>query len=215
LQRLAPVAAAQAEAAGLGRPSADAALARQVLDQARLAGDERACSEIAFWLALRGSDLPELPAHALEPALVAQLEGDWERAAAGWAALGCPFEEAVCRFKSGGRAAMTAAHRQLAALEAVATAQRLNAELGSHNGRTPDAAVRGPRATTSAHPAGLTRREAHILRLLAQGLTNAEIAAHLVRSPKTVDHHVSAILGKLNARSRAEASALAARLGLL
>jgi DNA-binding NarL/FixJ family response regulator len=51
--------------------------------------------------------------------------------------------------------------------------------------------------------------------LMAQGLTNGEIAARLVRSAKTVDHHVSAILSKLDARSRAEASARAVRLGLL
>ena len=54
-----------------------------------------------------------------------------------------------------------------------------------------------------------------MLVLLAGGLTNAEIAQRLVRSAKTVDHHVSAILAKLGARSRAEASARAAELGWL
>jgi DNA-binding NarL/FixJ family response regulator len=49
---------------------------------------------------------------------------------------------------------------------------------------------------------------------LAEGLRNSEIAARLVVSPKTVDHHVSAVLRKLDVRTRGEAGAEAARLGL-
>ena len=55
---------------------------------------------------------------------------------------------------------------------------------------------RARRTDTLAHPAGLTRREQEVLVLLADGRTNDEIAAHLVISPKTVDHHVSAVLGE-------------------
>ena len=54
-----------------------------------------------------------------------------------------------------------------------------------------------------------------VLRLLDQGRTNLEIAERLFVSPKTVDHHVSAILVKLDARSRGEAAAVARRSGLL
>ena len=53
-----------------------------------------------------------------------------------------------------------------------------------------------------------------MLALLADGLSNAEIADRLVVSQKTVDHHVSAILKKLAVRSRAQAAAEAARLGI-
>ena len=74
---------------------------------------------------------------------------------------------------------------------------------------------RGPRPRTRANPAGLTARELEVLALLARGLRNAAIADELVVSEKTVDHHVSAILRKLDVRTRGEAAAEAARLGLL
>src|SRR5438067_10085831 len=74
---------------------------------------------------------------------------------------------------------------------------------------------RGPRPTTRSNPVGLTAREQEVLVLLALGLRNAEIAERLVVSQKTVGHHVSAILRKLAARSRAEAAVRAAELGLL
>ena len=68
---------------------------------------------------------------------------------------------------------------------------------------------------TRENPAGLTARELEVLALVAEGLRNAQIAERLVVSEKTVDHHVSAILRKLDVRTRGEASATAARLGLL
>jgi DNA-binding NarL/FixJ family response regulator len=57
--------------------------------------------------------------------------------------------------------------------------------------------------------------ESRTLQLLAEGKRNAEIAAALVLSTRTVDHHLSAILRKLEVRSRGEAVAAAAELGLL
>jgi DNA-binding NarL/FixJ family response regulator len=72
----------------------------------------------------------------------------------------------------------------------------------------------GPRAATSQHPLGLTQREQQVLALLAGRRTNAEIGQELFISPKTVDHHVSAVLAKLNVNSREQAAAFAGRVDL-
>ena len=73
---------------------------------------------------------------------------------------------------------------------------------------------RGPRATTRDNPAGLTAREIEVLELVGEGLRNADIAERLYLSEKTVGHHVSAILRKLDVRTRGEASAEAQRRGI-
>jgi DNA-binding NarL/FixJ family response regulator len=74
---------------------------------------------------------------------------------------------------------------------------------------------RGPRPSTRQNPAGLTGRELEVLELVAQGLRNTEIAGRLVVSERTIDHHVGAILRKLDVRSRTQATAEAVRLGLV
>ena len=73
----------------------------------------------------------------------------------------------------------------------------------------------GQGAETRLRSGNLTRRQRQILQLVAQGQTNAEIAAALVLSPRTVEMHVSNILATLDSRSRAEAVRRAAELGLL
>lgn len=80
--------------------------------------------------------------------------------------------------------------------------------------RAARAVPRGPRAQTRENPAGLTARELDVIVLVAEGLRNIEIAERLVVSEKTADHHVSAILGKLDVQTRGEAAAEAVRLGL-
>ena len=76
------------------------------------------------------------------------------------------------------------------------------------------AVARRPRAATRRNPGGLTARELEVLALVAAGLQNREIASQLVVSPKTVEHHVSAILRKLEVPSRRDAAAAAPRLGI-
>ncbi len=59
--------------------------------------------------------------------------------------------------------------------------------------------------TTVARPAGLSAREAEIMGLIATGLSNGQIAAHLVLAEKTIKNHVNRIYAKLGAGSRADA----------
>jgi DNA-binding NarL/FixJ family response regulator len=68
---------------------------------------------------------------------------------------------------------------------------------------------RGPRPTTRANRFGLTSRQLEILDLLAQGCTNAEIARQMSISPKTAEHHVAAVLAKLDVVSRQAAVSVA------
>lgn len=71
-----------------------------------------------------------------------------------------------------------------------------------------------PPSRTLAYPAGLSEREVEVLRLVAQGLTNAEIAERLYVSPRTVGTHVSNIYRKVNVSSRGGAARRALELGL-
>jgi DNA-binding NarL/FixJ family response regulator len=101
---------------------------------------------------------------------------------------------------------------ELDALGAEPLARRVRARLREAGvARIP----RGPVEVTRHNPAGLTGRQVEVLRLLGQSLTNAEIAGRLVLSVRTVDAHVAAVLAKLGLRSRREAPARAAELGVL
>jgi ATP/maltotriose-dependent transcriptional regulator MalT len=101
---------------------------------------------------------------------------------------------------------------------AVDTARHARVELESLGAlRDADAAASLMRSLGVKGRAGpkavglLTRRELEVLRLLGEGLTNRQIAERLYISPKTAEHHVSRIYGKLGVATRAEAAAFAAR----
>ena len=74
---------------------------------------------------------------------------------------------------------------------------------------------RPPSCSAPAHPAGLTEREVEVLRLVARGSSNPEIAATLVLSEKTVARHLSNIFTKLDVGSRTAAAAYAFENGLV
>ncbi|HEX8487119.1 MAG TPA: LuxR C-terminal-related transcriptional regulator, partial [Propionibacteriaceae bacterium] len=120
-----------------------------------------------------------------------------------------PFERALALWDGGSTDELLSALALLDPLGARAVAALFRARLRAHG---VSSVPRGQLAATRAHPAGLTARQQEVLTLLADGLSNAEIAARLVISPKTADHHVSAILTKLDVHSRGEAAALARRL---
>lgn len=211
LQRVALVRAARAEAASLaGRDDDVRVEARAAYDLAVARRHPWFVGELGYWR-WRVGDLRSLPPFAAEPYAL-QVAGRATEAAAAWAILGCPYEEARARAGSSSLEEVRAGHAALLAMgarpAAEAAARRLR-DLGVRG------VPRGPRPATSAHPAGLTPREAEVLGHLAAGRRNAEIAAALAVSPRTVGHQVSAVLAKLGARSRTEAVAHAHRLGLL
>jgi DNA-binding NarL/FixJ family response regulator len=140
-----------------------------------------------------------------------QAAGDWDAAARLWTGLGCPYEAALALYDAPEEAALREALKIFTDLGASAAAQITRQKMRLLGVRSIPT---GPRTATRAHPLGLTRREREVLDLICAGHTNAQIAAKLFISTKTVDHHVSAVLAKLDAPTRNAAAAHAARLGL-
>lgn len=210
LQRVGPAAAARAEAAWLERrPDAVAEATEAALELAVSRRASWVIGELACWR-WRAGIKEKIPSGVAEPYAL-QIRGDWARAAELWTEIGCPYEAALSLADAGEedalRRALDELHRLGAQPVAAIVARRLR-ERGAHG------LPRGPRPATRENPAGLTRRELDVLALVSQGLRNADVAARLFISEKTVDHHVSAVLRKLGVRTRGEASAEAVRLGL-
>ena len=135
-----------------------------------------------------------------------------------------PWDEAITKLRAGsafvaagerepGVAYIVEAYRIFRRLEARALSMRaavLLADLGERIDRRL-----GKRAAGDLERGGLTRRELEVLKLVAAGSTNREIARELVLSPRTVDMHVRNLLGKLGCRTRTQATTEALQRGLL
>jgi DNA-binding NarL/FixJ family response regulator len=147
----------------------------------------------------------------MTPAHAAMMRRDWRAAADAYGAAGWYYDRALM---------LSLLDDEDALAEAVAIARGLGAEplVRRVTMRMRDLRIRvprGPREETRANPAGLTARQLEVLELLAEGLTNAEIADRLVVSPRTAEHHVAAVLAKLGATTRREAVRRASELRLL
>ena len=210
LQWTAPVAAARAEYAWLhGDDRRAAEEAAGIFELAVRDGHQWFAGELACWLRLAGAPV-RAPAVMAEPHRLL-LAGDWRAAADAWRERGYPYQQALALACGDQDEALLEALALLDGLGARQTALRLRRQLRQRgNLRVP----RGPTRATAANPAGLTGRQVEVLGLLAQGLTDAEIAEQLSLSAKTVGHHVSALLAKLGVGSRREAAAAARRLGV-
>ncbi|HRF48723.1 MAG TPA: LuxR C-terminal-related transcriptional regulator [Anaerolineales bacterium] len=150
--------------------------------------------ELGYWAWRIGHALT-LPAWVARPYAL-QISGAWREAAALWEAMGCPFERARA-LAEGDHSARQLALTLFEALGAAPAATALSAGLGQAD-----------RPMSTQIP-GLTARQSVVLGLLTDGLTNAEIASRLGLSTRTVDHHVAAILARLDVPNREEAARIA------
>jgi DNA-binding CsgD family transcriptional regulator len=211
LQRIGRIAATRAEVAwyrgDMQRVASEARIGLQAAADHR---DPWMRGELVYWAHVAGPTVEEDCADLAEPYAM-MIKGDWEGAAAAWRELEAPYERALA-LADGPEAALleslTILERWGAGPLAAIVRQRLR-ERGVRG------IPRGPRASTRGNPAGLTAREVQVLRLLVRGHTNNELALRLHISAKTIDHHVSSILEKLEVRSRTEAVGAAMGLGIL
>ncbi|HEX8205891.1 MAG TPA: response regulator transcription factor, partial [Solirubrobacteraceae bacterium] len=205
-------------------PAALAALLPTLISVRLAAGDlDAAAAEVARLAELaRQLSRADLVAHAeLAAARVAIARGDGtavahlEQAVDRFGALGMPYEEGKARLE------LARCHAEASSPLAEVQARgacRLFERLGARGDADEAAALlRGlgvsGRSATRGDRDSLTSREREVLNLLAEGLSNPEIAERLVISRKTAEHHVSSVLGKLGLKSRAQAAAYVARRG--
>jgi DNA-binding CsgD family transcriptional regulator/tetratricopeptide (TPR) repeat protein len=208
LQWIAPVAIARAEAAWLEGRMEDAIAETEFSGQPPTAGTWWSAG-LAYWRWRAG--VQEAPLDVGEEQYRLEMSGEWARASERWKAAGCPYEAAFALLDAD-QEGLELALGEMRRLGAEPAAKVIAARLRQIGAR---GVPRGPRPSTRENSSGLTTRELEVLGLLVEGQRNAQIAEHLVLSEKTVSHHVSAILGKLDVRTRGEASAEALRLGLL
>ncbi len=208
--RVMPVATALVERAWLkGDGDVDISGYRQLLDTTVASGLEWARGELAMWL--RRLE-PSVDADGVAAPYRLYLDGDIEAAAAEFERVGTVYEAAVALTETGIDDCARRGLDMLDRMGADAVADKLRLDLRA-------AGMKGVptrrNSTTLRNPAGLTRRQLEVLQRLDDGMTNSELAAKLYLSAKTVDHHVSAILNKLDVANRREAVRRGRELGII
>ena len=210
-QRIAPVVELETEWALTSGAPMPIERFERVLDEIKPRGDLTGWGAIrvAAWAAVAGIavelDEPRSAPHA------AMLRRDWKTAADAFGEVGWTYDRALM---------LSLLDDEESLVESIEIARGLGAEPLTRRvtGRMRELGIRvpqRPRVATRANPAGLTPRQLEVLTLVAEGLTNAEIAERLVVSPRTAEHHVAAVLTKLGATSRREAARRASELRLV
>jgi DNA-binding CsgD family transcriptional regulator len=166
--------------------------------------------DLALWLRRLELTVP-VDAESLPEPFRLTLAGQHEEAAAWWRRACATYDEAMAWSDSDDPALRVSGIERLDLLGATATADRLRRDLRELG---VEQVPQRPRASTRANPAGLTNRQLDVARLVARGFTNAEIAERLFISPKTADHHVSAVLAKLGMPNRRAVVVRGSELGL-
>ncbi len=196
-----------------------------------LEAETHACAEALARIATDSGNPEALAALAHALGEVALLNQEHEQAAQQFGQatamlrqLDVPLELAETEFRAG--VALAAAGDRAGGVDHLVNAYRIAQRLGARplsaqitrqlaDLGEPIGELLNPRAANRLKRGGLTRRQMEVLRLVALGRTNPEIARELFLSPRTVDMHVSNILSRLDCRSRAEAVRKAGELGLL
>ena len=203
-QREGLVRAARAEEAWLaGDSERTLAEAKSVYNRALDQKHPWGAGELAFWQ-WRAGGTPDLPGWIASPYAL-QISGDWWAAAEAWRYMGCPYERARA-LADGDPEAQKVALEIFERLAARPDADRLRQKMQADG---VSAIPPRPHTSTRENPFGLTNRQIDVLALLMEGFSNAEIAGRLHISPKTAEHHVSAILARLDVHTRDEAASLA------
>ena len=163
--------------------------------------------ELAVWCKRTGlGDLFPCAVADMAAPRASEINGDCRFAADQWLKLGLPYEAALSLTHQTGQQAETSLHEAISMLDEIGAKPasllaRKRAEAQGIVIPLPKMR-RGPYGIAKHHPLGLTSREVQILEMISKGLANADIAKTLNRSQRTIEHHVSSVLAKLNAQNR-------------
>jgi ATP/maltotriose-dependent transcriptional regulator MalT len=188
-------------------------IAREMLDESiemmKRMGNRYENTEFAYWI--NKSRRIQISIHESFEGFEMFDRVSANRAAQLWQKAGCPYLYALALYEGSDqdkKKAIAIIHD----LGAQSVYEKLKMEMRSSGIKS---IPRGMRKSTQSNPASLTDRELDVLQLLNQGLQNKEIAAALFISAKTVDHHISSILFKLEVNTRAKAVQQAVRLDII
>jgi len=210
LQRIIPVLVALLEYEWItGKDFIEKEALDNVLDMVKNMGNVYQNNELAFWL-LKAKN-QHIPLSEFYAGYQVHNSVLAVKAANSWKHLGCPYEQALALF-DGTDDNKRKAISIVQGLTADAVYQKMKLEMRTSGIKS---IPRGIRKSTQSNPALLTSRELDVLQWMKEGLQNKEIAGKLFISAKTVDHHISSILFKLDVHSRIKAVTEAVRMHII